>query len=152
MKIRKAKKEDVNFVLNGIKEICKIEKEKINSIKFLDKRVLNNIRKKRIILLEVEGKPVGFLEFIFSKKQPYGIDYEDEKKEFCWVNNMFVVKEFRRKGVGNDLFQELERICKKRKIKVILLDVFRINRKAGKFYKKEDFNPKIYVLEKKLKW
>ena len=151
MEIRRARKDDLNFILEGIKEICEIENEKINNLNLLKNKLKKSIRRGGIICVIKDEKIRGFLEFIFSKKEPYGINYENEKKSFCWINNLYISKELRRKGIGTKLLQELEKICKEKEINKIMFDVFAVNKRAKKFYDKMKFGIKLQIMEKELK-
>ncbi|NCN86688.1 GNAT family N-acetyltransferase [archaeon] len=149
--IEKATLKDIDFIIEGIKEICKIEKEPVDKKSELKKVITREIKEKEVFMAKLDGQVMGFLEVLFSKKEPYGINYGDEKKQYCWVNNMYVIKKFRKKGIGKLLFKKLEEICKKRKIDKIMLDVFEVNFKAHKFYDKIGFESKIHIMEKELK-
>jgi len=142
---------DLDFIINGIREINKIEKEKISDFNFLKREVSKLISKKEILCIKLDNKLIGFLEFLISRKTPYGLNYGNEDKKFCWVNNMFIQKNYRSKGYGKFLFRKLYSICKRRNIHRILLDVFEVNENAKPFYQKEGFQNKIHIMEKKLK-
>ena len=146
-----AEKGDLDFIIHGLKEIDKIEGGEINNLKSLRKKIVKSINKKQIICMKYQDNTIGFLEFLFSKKQPFGINYEDEKTKFCWANNMFIDEKFRRNGIGSKLFKRMEEICKEKQVKKILFDVFEINRDSKAFCEKEGFRTKINIMEKKLK-
>jgi ribosomal protein S18 acetylase RimI-like enzyme len=146
-----ATNEESDFIFNGIQEICKIEKETSDGKVWLNKSIKSSIKRKNIVCLKLNGKIAGFLEFIISKKEPYGINYEKEKKNFCWVNNMFVDKKYRGKGFGEEMFNELYKICKKKGINKIMLDVFKVNEPSRRFYEIEGFKNKINIMERWLK-
>jgi GNAT superfamily N-acetyltransferase len=147
----KATTKDIPFIIKGINEIYKIEKQPSDKRSVLEKKIKIQIKQKQIIVAKIGEKTIGFLEFLFSKKEPYGINYDDEKEKYCWVNNMYVKKELRGLGIGKLFFKELKKICKDKKIKRIMLDVFEVNENGKKFYKKTGFKQETHIMEEKLK-
>lgn len=151
MKLKSAEKRDILFILNGINEICKIEKQKVYKKSELIKIIKSSLRKKEIKIAIDKNKVVGFIQFKFSKLNPYGIDYGKYEKKYCWIDWMYVSKEFRGKGIGRSLHNYVRSICKKKNISEIMLDVFKVNKNAIKFYKKEGFIEFIHILKEKIK-
>ncbi len=149
IKIKRAGDEDTGFVLNGIKEICRIEKEEPEKDSVLIKKINKAIKDREIILAEVNNKPAGFIQFDISYKEPYGLDY-GKRKRYCWVDWVFVKRSFRRKRIGKRLVGELKKICKKNKIREIMLDTFDINKKAKKFYSKIGFREYIHIIREEI--
>lgn len=145
-----AVKEDVTFILRGIKEICKIEKQKPDPDKTIIKLTNNAINNNQIRILRINKKPIGFVQYKFTRKSLYGFDYGPYKRKYCWIDWWYVTKAYRRKGIGNMLYKEMIKICKKQKIKEIILDVFDVNRNARRFYEKEKFHNSIHILKEKI--
>ena len=114
------------------------------------KEIKDCIKKEQIRVAKINGETIGFIQFSFSKQSPYGLDYGKWKREFCWIENMAVNKKFRKKGIGKKLIQDIEKLCKKRGIKEILLDVFEINKNAREFYAKLGFKNIIHIDSKKV--
>ena len=56
----------------------------------------------------------------------------------------------RGEGIGKLLHKDLAGICKKWKIREIMLDVFERNENARKFYEKEGFEEFVHILIEKL--
>ena len=147
IQIRFGKKDDINLILNGILEICKIEKQKPETKNKLIQQTKNAIQKKEIRIITLNKEPIGFLQYKFTKKTPYGIDYGNSENKFCWIDWFYITKEHRRKGFGEILIKDLKLLSKKKKIHEIMLDVFNINNQAIKFYKKEVFKDFIQILK-----
>ena len=129
-------KENLNFIISGISEICKLEEEQIEPIKSLSKKILYAIKRKEIIISIKNKISTGFIWGTFTKKVPYGINFGNEKETFCWVSWTYVIRSERNKGIGTFLYNQLEKECKKRKVKQIRLDVFTVNKNSERFHLK----------------
>ncbi|MFA5888314.1 MAG: GNAT family N-acetyltransferase [Candidatus Nanoarchaeia archaeon] len=151
LKIRYAIRSDIPFILQGIREVCKIEMEKPDKKPKLIRLINKAMKKKEIRVVTQDGKTAGFVQFQFTRKSPYGIEYGDYGKSFCWIDWMYVAKKFRRSGIGNALHNEIRRICKNRRVSEIMLDVFHVNESARKFYTKEGFSEFIHILKEKIR-
>ncbi len=151
LKIRYAIKADIPFILQGIREVCRIEMEKPDKKAKLIRLINKAMKKKEIRVVTQDGKTAGFVQYQFTRKSPYGIEYGNYGKRFCWIDWMYISKEFRRSGIGNALRNEIRRICKKHRISEILLDVFQVNESARKFYSKEGFSEFIHILKEKIR-
>ncbi len=90
--IKNCTKENVNFIVDSIKEICRIEKEYCQPTPKLKKELIDAIKKKNVVGAFVEKKLVGYIWFLFSKKVPYGVNYGVEKPPYCWVAWSYVEK------------------------------------------------------------
>lgn len=148
--IRYAEKGDINFILHGIREICRIERQKPDSKTKLISLIKKAIRKKEIRIIAQDKKDIGFVQFTFTKKSPYGIEYGNYNRRFCWIDWMYVAKEFRKKSIGRLLHKEVASACKKQGVSEIMLDVFHINSKARGFYEKEGFLEFIHILRERI--
>ena len=148
--IRYASKEDLDLIIKGILEICNLEKEKPDTKKQILRKTLKAIKNKEIITIYTNNKPVAFIQFKFTKKTPYGINYSDNKNKLCWIDWIYVLKGYRKKGLGNRLLKDLEYICKQNKTKEIMLDVFKINKSATKFYEHKKYSEYIKILREKI--
>lgn len=148
--IRYAEKGDINFILQGIREICRIERQKPDSKAKLVNQIKKVIRKKEIRIIAQDKEAIGFIQFTFTKKSPYGIEYGNYERRFCWIDWMYVAKKFRNKGIGRALHKEVASACKKQGISEIMLDVFHINNSAMEFYKKEGFLEFIHILRERI--
>jgi GNAT superfamily N-acetyltransferase len=150
IKIQNATKKDINFIYNGTTDICKIEKQKPEKKAFTIKQLKQAIQTKKVRVAHLNKKPVGFVQFTFSNKSPYGLEYGRWERKFCWIEWMYITKKNRRQGIGILLKKDLEKICKKKKVNEIMLDVFEVNKKAKKFYIKNGFNDVIHIMTTKI--
>jgi len=149
MKIRKARKEDLNQYLELVRksnnEYSKIIGEKI---KFTDKQIKKDFTefiesKNKIILIVEENKHIiGYLVASF---------FTSSYQKIAHIDFLFLSKDYRGNGIAKSLIREFIRILKNKKIKKIRLGVNIKNKPAIKFYKKLNFELKQYEMEKKLK-
>lgn len=148
MKIKKSKKEDFHHYLplkkESIKEYSKLIKEKLNTSDINTKREFDLIfRSKELLLLaEKNNKAIGYLN---------GAIIEIDNKKTGYIDDIFVLKEFRGGNVGKLLIEEFIRILKNKKIGACRLEVNLKNKKALELYKKLGFKVTEYVMDKKLR-
>jgi len=147
--LEKATAEELPFIIKGVKEICKIEKQKSEDSALLRKTIRKAIEEKKIIVAKVDDSLVGFLQFAFSNKEPYGLDY-GKRRKFCWIEWMYVARPFRKKEIGHSMHKELIKLCKAKGIKEIMVDVFEVNKKARAFYEREAFSNFIHILRERV--
>ncbi len=143
MKIRKAKKEDLENYLELRKKWLKEYRKRINKKKYI--KEFNDIlsSKKRFLFIAEENKKViGFL---------IGNIYFQNYKKIGYIDDIFVTKKERRKKVGTSLIKEFIKILRKRKIHKIKIGVEIKNEKAIEFYKKLNFKITYYEMEKKIR-
>ncbi|MBM3234279.1 GNAT family N-acetyltransferase [Candidatus Pacearchaeota archaeon] len=148
---RYATRNNLNFIISGISEIGKLEKEQIKPLNLLSQKIISAIKKKEIIVIFKENFPIGFIWWTFTKKVPYGINFGNERETFCWVSWSYVVKKERNKGIGAKLYKLLEEESKKRGVKQMRLDVFTVNKNSEKFHLKLGFKPQLTIFRKKIK-
>ena len=148
-RIRKARKRDLNTYLFlrklATKEYSKLKKKKINlPNNFIKKRFREIISSKNTFLLLVESNTdvAGYLTVSLIK---------NVNQKMGYVDDIFVLKEFRKKGLGSLLIKELISILKKKKFKKIRLGAYIDNKKALDLYKKLGFKLTHYEFEKRLK-
>ncbi len=151
IKIRLAKMPDAKFVHRGIKDIVKIEEGAVWIERFLKrsdrlKKISTAIRKKQIFVAFYGEKQIGAVWYIIAKKCPYGVDYGAYSKKYIWINFSFVLKDFRNRGVGTKLYNEVFKVAKRKGIRALVTDVFAMNKRSMRFHKKVGFKPKIYLL------
>lgn len=96
--------------------------------------------------IAVEGKKViGYLVGSLTE----GEDYRNLPK-VAELDNTFVLKEYRKLGVGTKLHQEFIKWCKSKKVEIIKVQATAQNDKAINFYRKNGFKDYTRVLEHKL--
>jgi len=146
MKIRKAKKKDLN-------EFKILRKETFREFKFKKtKNEEENIRKefynflenskKLFLVVDEKDKMIGYLIATLLS---------NVWQKSVYLDDIFIKKRFRRKGIACNLMKELIKNTKQKNIKKIKLGVDVKNKKAIKFYKNLNFKTKYYELEKKIK-
>ena len=65
----------------------------------------------------------------------------------AYIETVFVLESFRSKGIGKRLYDYFIKWCKESKVNKIMLDVSTKNRKAIKFYRKNNFKDYSLTLE-----
>jgi len=142
MKIRKATKKDFKEMAKILKEESskKPYNQKWDSLKSI--KAIKDLAKDELFIAEVEGKIVGF---IASQ-----ITVDDKKK--VYLGELWLIPEYQRQGIGNALTTHVEKLYKKKGVKIIRLVT---NKKSDsfKFYKKLNYKPhnELIFMEKKLK-
>lgn len=149
-KIRYASEEDIPFIIQGIKEISIVEKQKPDKDVMILKFIKLALKKNEIKVISKDKKVIGFIQFKFTNKNPYGIEYGKYERRFCWVDWWYIAKDYRNKGFGKILHQDIISLCKRKKIKEVMLDVFHVNSSAFGFYKKEGFSEFIHIMREKI--
>jgi len=142
--IRNARLQDTEFVLKGIREIFRIEND-IFVYREKKKLAINAIMNKQVRVVIEENKPIGFSWFGISDLTPFGLDYGKWSRKYCWISFVYVVKGHRNRGIGSLLYDDIMRICKRKKVRQIMLDVFTVNKKSARFHEKIGFKPLLSI-------
>lgn len=145
-----ASKKEMPFIIRGIVEISKKEREDLGSLRDLKTKTRAAISKGEILIGRCSGKAVAFGWWTYSNKVPYGVDYGNEKL-FCWVNWVYVSKAYRKNGIGTLIYKEIEKECRKKKVKEIKLNIFPRSLKSLEFHKRKGFKSMLTIFHKKLK-
>jgi L-amino acid N-acyltransferase YncA len=96
------------------------------------------------IVAIVNEKIVGYLVGALSKTEDYRY-----KIKMAEVENTFVLKDFRKKGIGGRLFNEFSKWCKNKKVNRIRAVISSHNNVSISFHKRKGFKDYDIVLEKK---
>jgi len=149
MKIRKAKRQDFGQYLKlkkqSAKEYSKLIGEKIT---FTDKQMKKEFNeffssKKRFLLIAEEKERImGYL---------IGTVVGREYQLIGYIDDIFVLKNFRNKKIGRCLIKEFIKILKQNRIRKCRLGVNLKNKKAINLYKKLGFKIKHYEMDKTIK-
>ena len=137
MRIRRANISDATTIRDLYNELREYELSLLNGhvkdiqMKWETKKTLSVVKRwlssKNDITLIVEGKrPAGFISFVIGPNNEASFD-------------IYVKKEFRRKGFGKKLFNAALPYLKKRACKSVSLDVYPANRDAKMMYKNLGF-------------
>ena len=95
------------------------------------------------------SKPALLLDFSLLKKmlnhKQSNQSLHDEKKHIELVS-IGVLPSFANKGIGKQLLKEFEKFAKNKKISLGILQIFKENKKAAKFYSSNGWSKKVINL------
>jgi GNAT superfamily N-acetyltransferase len=146
--VRDATPEDAEFIELGVVETLAIENE--TSYGSLKSKIARAIAAREVRVAVLDGMHVGFLWHEFGDKTPFGVDYGNWGKRYCWVSYSFVSKEHRNKGIGTMLYEDVTQMCRNMGISQILLDVYTVNTDSVKFHAKKGFRPLLSIYLKEI--
>lgn len=151
MQIRSYEQSDFAFCKQILQEIHNLHEENrpdiYHKVDLSDEFVKDMFSDINLVAVE-NGQVVGIL--IASIK--HTLENEMMKSiDMIWVEGIGVSKKFQKKGIGTELFHELEKIAKEKGISKIELNVWNFNQGALKFYQKLGFKIKSMRLEKEKK-
>ncbi|HIP32600.1 MAG TPA: GNAT family N-acetyltransferase [Crocinitomicaceae bacterium] len=129
--IREAKPKDVSAIFDLIKGLAEYEKEPeavINTVENLydDLFVTNHCE---AFVAEAEGKVIGFSLFFTA--------YSTWKGPIIYLEDLFVLPEYRSTGAGSKLFDAVVQVAKDRKVARMDWQVLEWNTSAIEFYKRK---------------
>ena len=131
MIVRKGIKKDLPEVLELIKELAKYEKaldQVSNSVDRLEEDGFGKFPVYDLFIAEIDNKIVGMAITFFR--------YSTWKGKNLYIEDLIVSENFRRKGVGFKIFQEVKKFAKISSCIGISLQVLDWNRTGINFYKK----------------
>ncbi|MFW5794757.1 MAG: N-acetyltransferase family protein [Bacillota bacterium] len=132
LEIKPAKKEDASLVLAFIKAIAKYEKltDKVEAkVEDIEKSIFDN-QEAYIVIAYLDNLPVGFALYFYNYSTFKG-------RKGLYLEDLFVYKKYRGKGIGNKLFEYLKALAKAKncgRMEWVCLDW---NKSAIEFYKKK---------------
>ncbi len=145
-----------------IEEVSKLAMKLLNEPNVSDNNVLANEENRKlwievisnllardrssIAIAELNNKIVGYSVFNLNASEPFKV-----KERWCYISDLYVEKEYRRKGIGSELIKYIEEQAKQRDVKKIRLIIWKENEPAMEFYRKNDFKIVGYLLEKQIK-
>jgi len=142
MKIRKAKKKDLKYII----DIFMTEgKKKPYLHKFTKKKLTDTfgsaLKKKEMWVAMIDEKIVGFIWGGFSSVS----------KKIVYVDDLWILSKYQGRGIGKELMAIVEKYYKKKCVNIIRLTSYTESKAFG-FYKKLNYKPskKLVLLEKKL--
>jgi GNAT superfamily N-acetyltransferase len=95
----------------------------------------------QVWLLESEGRPAGYVVLTVSFSMEYG-----GLRGF--VDDLFVLKEFRRRGLGSVALQAVKEECVRRAVKALLVETSSANQDAVSVYQRAGFVDTGHLLMK----
>lgn len=107
LKIREAKKEDVNLILYFINELAIYEKEPDAAVVRAEDLIRDGFSEKtlfHVLIAEWEEKPAGFAFYFYNYSTWLG-------KPGLYLEDLFVLPEYRGKGIGKSLLIRLAKIA-----------------------------------------
>lgn len=129
--IRNAKIEDVSTIYSLIKALAKFEKEEFAvqiSEEELAEDGFGENPSYSCIVAELEGKVVGFALYFIRYSTWYG--------KTIYLEDFLVDEQYRSKGIGKLLFEEMISIAQKLNVRQMSWQVLDWNEGAIRFYKK----------------
>jgi len=120
------------------------EKAKLEFIKDFNEYLKN---KKTVTLVAEEGSEIiGYVSTIFGKWR-----WSDNPPKAVLIEDIGVLKIYRKKGVATKLLKEIEKIAKSKKVYYFRLTVWLKNKLAYNFYKKNKYEDYTIEMVKRIK-
>ena len=130
LKIRETSEEDCGLILSFIKEIAEYEKlsdEVVATEDILKESIFNNNRAE-VVIVELDSKAVGYALYFYNFSTFNG-------KSGLYLEDLFIKKEFRGRGIGKEVFKFLVKKAKKEDCKRMEWSCLDWNEPSIKFYK-----------------
>lgn len=97
-----------------------------------------------VLVAETESKLIGFLRAEIVDRPPVF-----KVNKIGDIGDLFVKKEWRRKGIGSRLVKEAEVWFEKREINLLKVSVYVKNKSAQKFWDSKEFKDQISIKYRK---
>lgn len=129
--IRQAEEKDAELILHFIKELAKYEKmeELVTATSELIREWIFEKKKANVIFAVEDGKEVGYALYFYNYSTFTG-------RAGLYLEDLFVLPEYRHKGYGTELINELKNICKKENLGRFEWQCLDWNEPSIKFYEK----------------
>ncbi|MCF0147627.1 MAG: GNAT family N-acetyltransferase [Clostridium sp.] len=130
LRIRETNEEDCSFILSLIKEIAEYEKmsdQVVATEESLRESIFKNKRAEAVII-EQDGKAVGYALYFYNFSTFIG-------KSGLYLEDIFIKKEVRGKGIGKEVFKFLVKKAKEEGCKRMEWSCLNWNEPSIKFYK-----------------
>lgn len=130
LKIRETNEEDCSLILSLIKELAEYEKisdQVIATEESLKESIFSNNRAETVII-ELDGKAIGYALYFYNFSTFIG-------KSGLYLEDIFVKKEVRGKGIGKEVFKFLVKRAKEEGCKRVEWACLDWNEPSIKFYK-----------------
>jgi ribosomal protein S18 acetylase RimI-like enzyme len=99
-----------------------------------------------LIIAEFNGEIIGFTFATISREFPLDVD----EHALGTINDVYVLPEFRRRGIGKKMVAECLEKIKAKDVKNVRLSVLAENKAAIKLYEKLNFKIRSYGMFKRL--
>ncbi|MDA3932677.1 MAG: GNAT family N-acetyltransferase [Tenericutes bacterium] len=133
LEIKDAKREDSQLILDFIKGIAKFEKMEADveaDLKDIETSIFDQ-EDAHVIIAYLDNEPVGFALYYYNYSTFKG-------RKGLYLEDLFIYKEHRHKGIGNQLFDYLKNKAKKENCGRMEWVCLNWNQKAIDFYLKKD--------------
>ena len=130
LKIREAKKEDIELILYFIKELAIYEKEPDAAVATYDGLLKDGFGEKplfNILIAEWNNQPAGFAFYFFNYSTWLG-------RPGLYLEDLFVLTEYRKNGIGKSLLIELAKVAVRNNCGRFQWQVLDWNKPAIDFY------------------
>jgi GNAT superfamily N-acetyltransferase len=134
MKIRPYQKRDAKDLLSLIRALAKYENLKPPGAPEAKRLIADIGRRIRVFMAEVDGKSVGYAIYLFTYSSFLA-------RPTLYLEDVFVLPEHRRGGIGGKFFEELHREAKREKCGRMEWVVLDWNAPAHRFYRKLGAKP-----------
>jgi len=111
LNIRKASPDDVPLILKFIKELSvyeKMSKKVVATEDILQETLFGDKSYAEVLIAEIEGKPVGYALYFYNFSTFLG-------RPGLYIEDVFVSKEYRGRGIGTAFFKKCAYIAKENK-------------------------------------
>ncbi|MDU5105456.1 GNAT family N-acetyltransferase [Clostridium sp.] len=130
LKIRETTEEDCSLILSLIKEIAEYEKmsdQVVATEESLKESIFEN-KRAEVVILELNGEAVGYALYFYNYSTFIG-------KSGLYLEDIFIKKEARGKGIGKEVFKFLVKKAKEEGCKRMEWTCLNWNEPSIKFYK-----------------
>lgn len=135
--VRESKVEDCDLIVKLIKTHGEYEKADAKQLPVTAELIKTNIFQKKygkIFIAEINYIPVGFCCFFLTFSTLIG-------KPGIWLEDLFVLPEYRKKGIGFKLIQRIANVCLENNYDRMDWTLMNWNHLAMEFYKKIGAKP-----------
>ncbi|GAB6169412.1 GNAT family N-acetyltransferase [Clostridium carnis] len=130
LKIRETIVEDIPLILSLIKEIAEYEKmsDEVIATEETLKQSLFEDKKAKVVIIELDEKVIGYALYFYNFSTFIG-------RSGLYLEDIFIKKEGRGKGVGKEVFKFLAKMAKEQGCKRIEWSCLNWNEPSINFYK-----------------
>ncbi|CAI4225491.1 unnamed protein product [Auanema sp. JU1783] len=130
--IRPATDKDASIILGMIRELAEFEKM-ADSVELTEQKLAEDLKSEAcsgLLAYDMEVA-VGMILYYFA--------YSTWQGQYIHMEDLYIKRDFRRRGIGNRLWAELSKIAKSRGCKRLQWNVLDWNKPAIEFYKMAPF-------------